>query len=124
MPPRTDETTALLMRARGLLERGWCRGWLAVDANANPVDPTDSSAAAWCANGALIAAGMAEPSDLSTLRFMTHPAYLRLKTAVGDTLVGFFNNGQKTVEPVLAAFDRAIAGQSAEGALHPSKTEG
>jgi hypothetical protein len=61
-----DETTALLIRARALLERGWCRGFLARDANKREIWPTEKEAVAWCAYGALIAAeGSLPPWALS-----------------------------------------------------------
>jgi hypothetical protein len=103
MPTETDETTALLIRARGFLERGWCRGWLAVDARGRSVSETSDRAVRWCAYGALLAAGWDDSSG--------HPAYRRLKAAIGGEWVCDFNNRQETVEPVLAASDRAIAAE-------------
>jgi len=100
-----DETTALLIRARGFLERGWCRNAVARDAAGNGVWPTDEKAVAWCAGGALIGAGMHH--DLVSC--LTHPAVRRLWAVIGDDCIAPFNNRQETVEPVLAAFDRAIA---------------
>jgi hypothetical protein len=98
----TDETTALLIRARGFIERGWCRGAYAKDACAGLVSPGSREAVRWCMLGALQAAGW------NGLDF-GHPAYLRLQGAVGGGRVGDFNDDQETVEPVLAAFDRTIA---------------
>jgi hypothetical protein len=53
------------------------------------------------AAGALMAVGVP--------RAVRHTSFLRLQSAFGDELIGLFNNAQETVEPVLAAFDRAIA---------------
>lgn len=104
--PPQDETTALLIRARGFIERGWCRLAYAKDANGNAVDPKSGAAVAWCMHGALEAA---KTSDDAWFR-----AVDRL-TAHTDGIEDFcdFNNAQETVEPVLAAFDRAIAAGSA-----------
>ena len=104
----TDETTALLIRARGFIARGWCRTANAQDAKGFVVSVHSEHAVAWCMAGALMAAGMS--------RDYGHPAYQRLKCAVGGELVLGFNDRQKTVEPILAAFDRAIA---AGGELTP-----
>lgn len=95
-----DETTALLIRARGFIERGWSRGTYARDANGSIVPPHSPKAVCWCAVGALIAVGVHTP----------HPARNRLLAAIrtGESL-STFNDRQETVEPVLAAFDRAIA---------------
>jgi hypothetical protein len=105
---QVDETTALLVRARGFLERGWCRNTFALDTAGNDVSPESSQAVMWCANGALRAAGL--PWDDT---YRAHPAILRLKAVIGGEIVGLFNNRQESVEPVLAAFDRAIAAGSA-----------
>jgi hypothetical protein len=102
----TDPTTDLLIRARGLIERGWCRGIGAKDADGHPVGPSSAQAVAWCAGGALIAAGMPVVGGL-----WSQPAMRRLGEAMGGTSrdIMNFNDRQLTVEPVLAAFDRAIA---------------
>lgn len=47
-----DETTALLIRARGFIERGWCRGTEALTATGSMVQPTSDRAVAWCMYGA------------------------------------------------------------------------
>jgi hypothetical protein len=103
----TEDEAALryLIGARAFLERGWCREAQARDADGAEVPPTDERAA-WCPLGALRAAGMPIPE------YGTHRALIRL----GETLplhyrdtIGWFNDQQTTVEPVLAAFDQAIA---------------
>jgi len=103
-PPKhpADEATALLIRARGLLERGWCRGAQALDADGEPVWGDSDRAVVWCAYGALCAAGM-------PLGAHNHPAVHRLTGGRDGFFLADFNNAQETVEPVLAAFDRAIA---------------
>jgi hypothetical protein len=100
-----SEATALLIRARSLLERGWCRGVPAIDAEGWMVHPVSEKAIAWCASGALIAAGWCR-TDLD------HPAIHRLSAAMDGSICGF-NDRQESVEPILAAFDRAIAGEPA-----------
>lgn len=98
----TDEATDLLIRARSFIERGWCQNAVALDDNHRPCGVTDERAVAWCAHGALVASGV-EPGA------KTHPAMIRLCAAMGDSIIGNFNDRQETVEPILAAFDRAIA---------------
>jgi hypothetical protein len=99
----TDEATALLIRARALVARGWCRGARASSLLGFRVSPYSSRAVAWCMSGALEAAALTE-SDLDRRR-----AHCRLRAAIGGISVADFNDTQETVEPVLAAFDRAIA---------------
>ncbi|HXP05507.1 MAG TPA: hypothetical protein VN808_15415, partial [Stellaceae bacterium] len=53
-----DDATALLIRARSFIKRGWCRHSAAVDENGVEVHPTSERAVAWCAIGALDAAGI------------------------------------------------------------------
>jgi hypothetical protein len=103
-----DEATALLIRARGFLERGWCRWAQAKDAGGNYTEPTSERAVAWCAYGALLAAGLHE-RGYGNDGYGNDPAVKRLQAATGNWSIGGFNNRQETVEPVLAAFDRAIA---------------
>jgi hypothetical protein len=103
MSDEHDETTELLIRARGLLARGWCRDRSALDADGDAVHPRSPRAVAWCIYGALIASGMTDYRHWPEL-----PAAVRLKAVIGGSLV-VFNEAQETVEPVLAAFDRAIA---------------
>lgn len=98
-----DETTALLIRARSFIERGWCRWTQARDADGVGIDPISERAVEWCAYGALVAAG------LRNGEYKGHSAVCRLIVAIGDDSIGSFNNEQETVEPILAAFDRAIA---------------
>lgn len=104
----TNDTTALLVRARGFIERGWCRAWFARDIHGNESSPCSEHAVAWCMTGALIAAD-------DGIEGANAAATKRLSAAIGgDGLIGVFNDTQETVEPVLAAFDRAIAASREE----------
>jgi hypothetical protein len=103
--PDIDETTALLIQARGLLKRGWCRNASARNGLGIPVSPYSKWATAWCASGALNAA-----AGLSC-QVQTR-ARNRLADAMGG-FIAFFNDAQKTVEPILAAYDQAIAKERA-----------
>jgi hypothetical protein len=106
-----DQTTALLIRARSFVERGWCRGTFAANSEGWSVEPTDEDAVRWCARAAVdAAAGQIVGGD--------HPAFRRLAAAIGvdgiyaadfAEAVADFNDRQETAEPILAAFDRAIA---------------
>ncbi len=106
LPPQaaSDAATRLLIRARGFIERGWCRYVQAEDAAGYGVNPTSKRAVAWCASGALLSAGVPDGPD-----YIAHPAVHRLEAAIGGEPIHKFNNRQETFEPVLAAFDRAIA---------------
>lgn len=100
----TDETTTLLIRARALIERGWCRGANARDAKGSAIESQSKDATAWCAAGALFAAGLV-PDD----ECWHHPVVRHFQAAIGGNRnIQGFNDDQETVEPILAAFDRAI----------------
>ena len=99
-----DEATMLLIRARTFIQRGWCRDAIARDADGNQLgDARSDDAVAWCSVGALEATGV-ECSDPSYI-----PAIRRLEVAMRTECIARFNDNQITVDPVLAAFDRAIA---------------
>jgi hypothetical protein len=98
----TDEATALLIRARALVARGWCRGARARNFLGFAVSQYSRWATRWCASGALAAARLVA-SGVDYRR-----AQLRLIAAMGDEYIFDFNDRQRTVQPVLAAFDRAI----------------
>jgi hypothetical protein len=100
--------TPALIRARGFVERGWCRGAEARDADGNSVRPRDDRAIAWCAYGALVKA-VVPPSMMCAGIGDGHPVYRRFVDAIDGENIGDFNDRQETVQPVLAAFDRAIA---------------
>jgi hypothetical protein len=101
----TDPTTALLIRARGFVGRGWSRGAPARNAHGSAVEARSDKAVAWCMYGALVAVGVFDGDD------WLPSAQSRLDAAIGGDALWAFNDEQETVEPVLAAFDRAIAGE-------------
>src|SRR5271170_6750272 len=86
-----DETTEILIRARGFLERGWCQNTLARDADGNAIEPISERAVAWCAIGAVDAIRI--PCNMGV-----KPALRRLEAATGEP-INDFNDRQKTVGP-------------------------
>jgi hypothetical protein len=102
-----DATTEVLIRARSFIERGWCRRTAARNLLGYPVEATSKWAVSWCMGGALIAA--AQLGNHAMWGF----ANRRLCAVISDDYVSAFNDRQETVEPILAAFDRAIAAGSA-----------
>ena len=104
---KVDEPTAILIRARDFIERGWCRYFYVKDRLGIPVPATCRWAVSWCAVGAIQAA------TSSAAHREAHEACTRLRNVMGDVDIIVFNDRQKSVESVLAAFDRAIAATSA-----------
>lgn len=93
--------STILKRAKKLVERGWCKGALARDADGKRVHPFDKSARHWCAEGALQRAAEDDCRGRGV-------ALCYLDRAAGGCDVGWFNDRQRTRRPVLAAFDRAV----------------
>lgn len=85
-----------LREAKALIERGWCRGDYAKDANGCSVYEDNPSAICWCASGAINAkAGYVERRVFSQ--------------AIGTTCIPGWNDApERTQAEVLAAFDKAI----------------
>jgi hypothetical protein len=104
------EAVEILKKARGLLSQpgAWTRGWFAKDASGEPCQSNDPSAVCFCAFGAVN-----KFSSGPGLRDANNEATRALNDVVGadGTWKTFanFNDAQSTVEPVLAAFDAAIA---------------
>jgi hypothetical protein len=101
-----DEATAILIRAREFIGRGWCRYFHAKNRLGIPVPAMCRWAASWCAVGAIQAA-----TSYGTTPEVQE-AYARLRNVMGSADITVFNDRQKSVESVLAAFDRAIAAAS------------
>lgn len=96
-----DETTRLLIEARGFIERGWCKGAQARDREGNLADPKSNEAVAWCLYGALVAAGVPYGYQID------HLAVRRVNSVVDFDIAGF-NNVQVDRAPILAVLDAAI----------------
>lgn len=45
--PTTQQVIDVLIRGRARIERGWCQGFLAMDADGNLCDPTSPRACKW-----------------------------------------------------------------------------
>lgn len=56
MAPLTPQDWQVLVRARELVERGWCRRPLATDTEGAPCHPNATGAVAWSTHGALMRA--------------------------------------------------------------------
>lgn len=82
----------------------WCQGSSARNSLGYPVNSDNSRAAAWCAQGAVAAAG---DSALTV-----HAAMSFLNCAAGELMPGYHPSGVNDLRghaDVMAMFDRAIA---------------
>jgi hypothetical protein len=109
---------ALLLYARGLIERGWCQGATGRDAHGNRVDPWSPEARTWSAVGAFVA-GYSQMRDMysemgeivpdrEAVFSAFHEANLALLAAIGDALQPWNDSPSRTQEDVYSAFTRAI----------------
>jgi hypothetical protein len=94
----------LLVRARDLVARGWCRVGLAQDRNGRQVEPWRSCARSWSPLGALLAA-LYTGSDGSLDSFRI--SYTCLALATGGRLEAWNAERWRTQQHVLNAFARA-----------------
>jgi hypothetical protein len=99
----------LLIRARERIEKGWCQGAYAKNADGDVVGATDPYATSFCIRGAILAVG---PLDYA----VRAPAYGLLETVIDrisqspcDSLAGYNDTYERTHAEVLAVFDAAIA---------------
>lgn len=107
-------TLDVLVRARALVERGWCTGVEARDEHGNQCDESDSpSAVSWCMIGAVYR-GARKEDDIALAR----KAARCLTATVGGLLDQWNDAPGRTQSEVLAAFDRAIE------AARPAGSEG
>jgi hypothetical protein len=99
-----SEILKVLVRAKNLIAKGWCRGADARDENNRPIPPTDRRACKFCARGAVrrcIEPGMGhrESSVFNILLQSIEGEYYSLVT---------FNDSRRDRRPVLSAFRKAI----------------
>ena len=120
MTDKTSSIDILEGAKRLLLDKGWCQGEWAY-AEGGPVFATHATACQFCAEGALMRAafdlGLAHPLDTSDKR---NPAYVSAEHTLiqgiedttgalyGRDIARFNDEDGRTVEEVVAAYDRAL----------------
>ncbi len=95
------EAARVLIAARALIEKGWCRGESAVGTDGFPRHHRAPDAVKWCAIGATARAAYGDGTNYRR-------AINILKASVGDS-VPYWNDRARDVSEVLAGFDKAIA---------------
>lgn len=106
-PEPTDPTLRTLIRAREILEKGWCKAALAKDARGRAVKPSDPAAVSWCLAGAAFRAALKERSP--TYAAATLEIIDALPACAGES-IGIFNDQYDTTkDDVLRILDRAIS---------------
>src|SRR5690242_16358882 len=127
----TDETTALLILARGFIERGWCRYEPAVDRTENQVAATSQQSCKCSSLCALVAAVMLP------CHFDDHPShqilsiffFLMIRRPPRSTLFPYttlFRSGRKMesgrwIESVNPSHCRQIVGRAAAATVDQAK---
>ena len=94
----------VLVRTRGLIERGWTQGTFARDAKEVDVDPTHFSACKWCAVGAVwkVVGFNARETYIDTCAILDEITEF-------NTVSEFNDHADTTQADMLAVFDEAIA---------------
>ena len=102
----------MLLEARASVEQGWCQGASARDGQGSPVQPWSPLAAQWSAIGGLVAVWArrrAAASDLERAIAGFQLANVALLQAMGSSPAEWNDRAERTLEDVLAAFERACA---------------
>lgn len=105
-PPPVKE---LLIRARGRIEKGWCQGAYAKNADGDGVGATDPDATSFCIRGAILAVGPLDYSVRSPAYGLLENVVDRISQSPCDSLAGYNDAPERTQAEVLAVFDAAIA---------------
>lgn len=100
--PQLDDVT-LLIRAEGLVRRGWCRKGLAQDRSGRQVEPWSASAHSWSPLGALLRVWYQRGDGSDPFRV----AYTALALATGGRLEEWNAAPWRTKRHVLDAFTHA-----------------
>ena len=83
------------------IERGFCKGRLAVDANGDMVYPSSQRAVAWCLMGALDAERLLDRDDSPALQILGAGIPVHFPFQIRSKLVEW-NNAPKTIAPEVA----------------------
>ena len=107
-------TKEILVKVRGLIERGWTQNASARNANGDRVAPTSRHACKWCATGALYAIYETIPNwrdDPKTdeTSDLVRAALPKRSNDFHKTIIGFNDADNTTQADILAVFDEAIA---------------
>ena len=100
-----EQVIDALVRARGLVERGWCQGWFARDADGYEVAAVSPQACRFCALGAIRHATNVFVEGDNCIRLVLRAGG---NEALGD-LFTWNDAPERTQADVLALYDRAIA---------------
>ena len=95
-------TKEVLVKARGLIVKGWCQGVEARDKNGNEVHVNSPEACSWCAVGAIKAAASDYGEYINSL--------LKVKgVALCITIPSWNDQDNQTKAEILSVFDDTIS---------------
>jgi hypothetical protein len=95
---KARETRRVLIAARRLIRKGWCKGAVARAKGGDMVDAGSPRAVRWCLMGALLRVAPGAGWRQCAL----------LHNAIGCESLAGWNDARRTKAPVLAALDRMI----------------
>ncbi len=103
-----NPTVNLLTQARAVIERGWCQGCFARDAQGQPIESTDPLAETFCIRGAT---RVIAPND-DDVRARAHrhleDVIIALTDGDCDSIASYNDDTSRTQAEILAVFDAAI----------------
>ncbi len=98
----------LLIRARERIEKGWCQGACAKNADGDDVDATDPDATSFCIRGAILAVGPLGYAVRSSAYGLLENVIDRVSKSPCDSLAGYNDAYGRTHAEILSVFDAAI----------------
>ena len=105
--PDAELVSSCLRDAAALVRRGWCQGAVARDAEGNAVAVDDSSAAAWCAWGAILRVADARGEDAGVRLLLANDAAGIVEDGVGTSITAFNDVHSVSGDAVARALERA-----------------
>jgi hypothetical protein len=98
-----------LIKAKSLIEHGWCQGTGARNAQGGMANPTNHDATSWCMLGALDAVTATAPRSNNYRRKLYLQAHDMIYKVLGGDIADFNDEPTRLPSEVLAVFDKAIA---------------
>lgn len=103
-----NTTVKFLTKARAVIERGWCQGSFARDAQGQPIESTDPLAETFCIRGATRAVAPIDDDERVRAHRHLEDVIIALTDGGYDSLARYNDVPGRTQAEILAVFDAAI----------------
>lgn len=103
-----NTTVKFLTKARAVIERGWCQGSFARDAQGQPIEATDPLAETFCIRGATRAVAPNDDDVRARAHRHLEDVIIALTDGDCDSIASYNDDTSRTQAEILAVFDAAI----------------